>query len=112
MTAEALPPWDAERPPPVPVRRFTVAEYRRLAETEILADDDPGELLEGWIVPKMVHNPPQDNAVELADEALRLRLPAGWHLRVQSTIHTADSEPEPDLAIVRGSARSRAGRHP
>lgn len=99
-------------PPPVPVRRFTVAEYRRLVETGILGEGDRVELLEGWIVPKMVHNPPHDNAIELADQLLRERLPPGWSLRIQSAISTSDSEPEPDLAIVRGSPRERRSRHP
>jgi Uma2 family endonuclease len=112
MASAALPPWDIQRPPPLPVRRFTVEEYRRLAESGILTENDAVELLEGWIVPKMVHNPPHDNAVELTDEALRERLAPGWSIRVQSAIDTADSESEPDLAIVRGSARGRSARHP
>jgi Uma2 family endonuclease len=103
---------DAQSRPPVPVRRFTVAEYRRLGEAGILTEHDRVELLEGWIVPKLVHNPPHDNAIELCDDAVRSQLPAGWTLRVQSVVTTADSEPEPDLAVVRGSARERGGRHP
>lgn len=112
MATAALPPWDAQRPPPLPVRRFTVVEYRKLAESGILTEQDAVELLEGWIVPQMVHNPPHDNAVELTNEVLRGRLGPGWSVRVQSAIDTADSEPEPDLAVVRGSARGRSGRHP
>ena len=112
MATSALPPWDVQQLPPVPVRRFTVEEYRRLGESGILTEDDRVELLEGWIVPKMVHNPPHDNAVELVDEALRAQLPGGWTVRVQSAIHTADSEPEPDVAVVSGSARARKDRHP
>lgn len=100
------------QPPSLPVRRFTVSEYRRLAEVGILSEEERVELLEGWIVPKKVHNPPHDNAVELVDEALRAELPAGWRVRVQSSITTADSEPEPDVILVRGSARDRKGRHP
>jgi len=100
------------QPPPLPVRRFSVAEYRKLAEVGILTEHERVELLEGWIVPKMVHNPPHDNTVELVDEALRALLPPGWRVRVQSSITTADSEPEPDLTLVRGSARERSGRHP
>jgi Uma2 family endonuclease len=98
--------------PPVPVRRFTVEEYHRLSDLGLLTEADDVELLEGWIVPKMVHNPPHDNAIELIDEQLRRLLPAGWSLRVQSSITLGDSEPEPDLAVVRGSARERAARHP
>lgn len=99
-------------PPPFPVRRFTVEEYRRLGESGVLGEDDRVELLEGWIVPKMIHNPPHDAAVELAQAALQARLPAGWRLRIQSAIAMPDSEPEPDLAVVRGSIRDHARRHP
>ncbi len=99
-------------PSPFPVRTFSVEEYHRLGELGILTDDDAVELLAGWIVPKMIHNPPHDAAVELAHEALRALLPDGWRIRVQSAITTDDSEPEPDLAIVRGSIREHTARHP
>jgi Uma2 family endonuclease len=98
--------------PSLPVRRFTVDEYHRMLQHGILADGEPFELLEGFIVPKMTRNPQHDIALELVDEALRGRLPGGWRLRIQSAITTDDSEPEPDLAVVRGDARSRGDRHP
>jgi hypothetical protein len=97
---------------PYPVRRFTVDEYHQLIQAGILTEDDPVELLEGWIVPKMPRGPAHDTAIELTNEALRSRLPTGWRVRVQSAITTIDSEPEPDLAIVRGSIRNNLGRHP
>jgi Uma2 family endonuclease len=98
--------------PEFPVRRFTVEEYHRLGEVGILTEDDRVELLEGFVVPKMIHNPPHDATVKLTDEAIRNRLPAEWHTRVQSAITTDDSEPEPDVAVVRGSIRDFAARHP
>jgi Uma2 family endonuclease len=109
MTASSSSAFDR---PPVPVRRFSVPEYHRIGELGVLTDHDRVELLEGWIVPKMIHNPPHDNSVELIDEALRPLLPAGWRLRIQSSITTSDSEPEPDLVVVKGTARQRAKRHP
>ena len=98
--------------PQFPVRQFTVAEYHRLGESGILTEDDRVELLEGLVVPKMIHNPPHDTSVKLTDDAVRNLLPAGWHTRVQSATTTDDSEPEPDVAVVRGSARDYATRHP
>lgn len=97
---------------PYPGRRFTVDEYHRMIQTGILTEHDSVELLEGWIVPKMSRNPPHDVAIELAEEAIRSVLPAGWRLRIQSAITTPDSEPEPDLAVVRGPARNRLAGHP
>ena len=98
--------------PPFPVRKFTVDEYRRLGETGVLTEDDRVELLEGWIVPKMNHNPLHDGTIELVEDQLRRHLPGGWRLRIQSVITTEDSEPEPDLAVVRGPAGRYIQRHP
>lgn len=98
--------------PPVPIRQFSVEEFHRLIAADVLAEDDRVELLEGWIVPQMVHGPQHDATIELIDEVLRSRLPAGWRLRIQSATTTSDSEPEPDLVVVRGSARQRLNKHP
>lgn len=100
------------RRPPFPVRRFTIDEYHRLIETDVLGEDDRVELLEGWIAPKMTHSPMHDAVVDLVDEALRRLLPRGWRTRVQSAATTATSEPEPDVAVVRGAARDYLTKHP
>jgi Uma2 family endonuclease len=97
---------------PVPTRRFTVAEYHRMIETRILADDDPIELREGWIVPKMPHNAAHDGTIQKIHKRLGRRLPSGWDLRGQSAITTGDSEPEPDLAAVRGDETTYIHRKP
>ncbi len=89
-------------PPPVPVRQFTVDEYHRMIETGILDEDENVELLEGWVVPKMSRGPAHDTVVSLADEKIGSILPAEWITRLQSGVTTTDSEPEPDLAVVRG----------
>jgi Uma2 family endonuclease len=99
--------------PPFPVRRFTVDEYHQMIQTGILGDDDDDELLEGWIVPKMPRNPPHDAMISIIMmDVLTPRLPAGLHCRGQSAITTSDSEPEPDIAVVRGPKRHYLVRHP
>ena len=98
--------------PDLPVRRFSVDEYHRMIDAFVFATDDRFELLEGWITAKMSKNPPHEGTTSLVHELLRPQLPAGLHIRIQSAITTADSEPEPDLAIVRGSARDFLSRHP
>ncbi len=99
-------------PPSLPMRRFTVDEYHRMIQAGILTEEDRVELLEGWIVHKMPHNPPHDGTIEVVDDRLRGVLPPGWRIRVQSAITTSDSEPEPDIAVVRGTARTYLARHP
>ena len=83
-----------------------------MGKTGVLTPDDRVELLEGWIVEKMNHNPMHDASVDLSHEAIRAFLPMGWRIRIQSAITTADSEPEPDLAVVQGSPRDFSERHP
>ena len=98
--------------PPYPIWRFSVADYHRLIDIGVLDENDRVELLEGWLVPKRSHGPLHDNTVELANERIRKSLPNGWRLRVQSAITTGDSEPEPDLVLVRGEIRTAPQRHP
>lgn len=94
------------------VRKWSVDEYHRLIEQGFFNGDERYELLEGWIVAKMPRNPPHDVAIDKAQEAIRDRLPSGWRVRVQSAVTLADSEPEPDLAVVRGPAERYRASHP
>jgi Uma2 family endonuclease len=98
--------------PPQPVKQWTVDEYHQLLQNGTFESGDPFELLEGWIVPKMSRNAPHDVSLVLVRERLSAAVPAGWHVRVQSAITTADSEPEPDVAVVRGAARDYLVEHP
>jgi Uma2 family endonuclease len=90
---------------------FTVARYQRMIEEGILTSEDKVELLENYVVLKMPKNPPHGGTVDLVKAALG-SLPSGWLLRVQQTVVLADSQPEPDFAVVRGNARSFLKRHP
>lgn len=98
--------------PPGPVRRFTVDEYHQMISTGILGAGDRVELQEGWIVPKMPHNPPHDGTIQLCDEVLRGLVPKGWCVRIQSAITLSDSEPEPDIVVVAGAGRTYVNHHP
>src|SRR5687768_11301717 len=88
--------------PPLPVRRFTVAEYHKLVEIGVLTPNDRVELIHGWIVAKMGINPPHNYAVTALMEQL-LAFGAQAVVRVQQPITTADSEPEPDVVFAIGS---------
>jgi Uma2 family endonuclease len=93
-------------------RRFSVAEYHRLIDLGVLTEDDNLELLEGYLVHKMSRNPPHDAAIQKGMKRWLRVLPAGWDLRVQSAVTLAESEPEPDFAIVRGDENTYLTRHP
>jgi Uma2 family endonuclease len=93
-------------------RRFSVAEYHRLTELGILSEDDNLELLEGYLVLKMPRNPPHDGTVHRVLKRLIRVMPGGWDVRVQSAVTLPDSEPEPDLAVVRDDPDGYTHRHP
>jgi Uma2 family endonuclease len=94
------------------LHRFSVAEYHRMIRTGILTENHRVELLEGVIVDKMPHNPPHDGTITRIQRRLARQLSEDWLIRVQCSITTRDSEPEPDLAIVRGPEDVYFTRHP
>jgi len=98
--------------PTNPIWRLSVPQYHHMIHTGILTDDDPVELLEGWLVTKMPKIPPHRIATRLTREAIALILPAGWYVDSQEPITLADSEPEPDVVIVRGETQQYLDRHP
>jgi len=94
------------------LKRFTVDEYHRMIDGGMLAREGRHELLDGFIVAKMTHNPAHDLAVSLVLRQLLTRLPQQFFCRVQSAITLTTSEPEPDLGIVIGPERRYTTRHP
>lgn len=89
---------------------ISVEQYHQMGETGIIAADT--ELLHGVIVKKMVKSPEHTWLVQRLLEWLRGVLPAGYHLRQEQPLTFDDSEPEPDLAVVLGSAEDFRRRHP
>ncbi|MEO1230778.1 MAG: Uma2 family endonuclease [Myxococcota bacterium] len=67
-----------------------------------MGPDDRVELLEGLLVRKTTKNPPHRIANRRTRIALEEVLPAGWYAEAQEPIVTSDSEPEPDVAVIRG----------
>jgi Uma2 family endonuclease len=92
--------------------KFSVARYQRMIESGILTPDDKVELLENYLVLKMPRNPPHDSTIQRMLRPLLKVVPTHWDVRVQSAIALADSQPEPDFAIVRGSSADYVHRHP
>ncbi|MFO0811519.1 MAG: Uma2 family endonuclease [Gemmataceae bacterium] len=92
--------------------RFTVRQYEQMTRAGVLTKDDRGELLEGYPVLKIGHDPGHDGTLDLVKSVLPTVLPADWFLRIQQTVSLADSNPEPDVAIVRGTSRTFLARHP
>ncbi len=99
-------------PPDDLIWRLSVAQYHAMIRTGILTADDQVELLEGWLVYKMPKNPQHRIATRLTQRALETIIPSGWYVDTQEPITLDDSEPEPDVMIVRGETWQYADRHP
>jgi Uma2 family endonuclease len=94
------------------MRRLSVPEFHRMVQAGIFEEDDPFELLEGYLVLKMPRNPPHDSTIQRVQRRLFQRCPAGWDVRIQCAVTLSDSEPEPDLVVVRGDESDYRSRHP
>jgi Uma2 family endonuclease len=83
-----------------------------LVETGVL-DGQPIELINGLLVRKMGKRPPHVYACEAMRDELLPLIPQGWRLAVEAPIRIPEfDEPEPDLAIVRGTRDQYADHHP
>jgi Uma2 family endonuclease len=102
-----------ESAPLFETRRWTRHEYGRLVDVGILTEDDPIELVLGHLVLREPQSTPHAAAVMLASEALRAAFGRGWQVRVGLPLALGlDSEPEPDVCVVRGAARDFLTEHP
>ncbi len=98
--------------PTYPIWRLSVEQYHEMIAAGILTDDDPVELLEGWLITKMPKKPKHSHATNFLGDEIREILPQGWFLRIQEPITMNDSEPEPDVIVIRGSRADDEERHP
>jgi Uma2 family endonuclease len=83
--------------------RLTVDQYRAMARLGILTPDDRVELLEGWLVTKMTKHRPHVVCAQRTFHAIAAIMPAGWFVAKEDPVLAFDSEPEPDISVVRGT---------
>jgi Uma2 family endonuclease len=107
----ALPTLNLE---PNRLKRLTVQDYHRMDELGILDTSERTELIAGQIVLKASKGTHHVLTLQLLAIALEQRLSQQpVFVITQDPIHLDDySEPEPDLAIVRGTVLDYADRHP
>ena len=98
---------------PTRTRRWTRAEYDRLIEVGVFHPGEPVELLGGELIVSEPQGSAHYTAILLVEDALRAALGPGWLVRTQGPVALDDeSEPEPDLTVVRGGARDYSREHP
>jgi len=92
------------------VHRMSVAEYHRAGETGVLSDDV--ELLQGIVVTKMAKSPWHEFVIQKLMNLLLAIVPKTFQVRREGPLTLRDSEPEPDLSIVRGKPEDWMTAHP
>jgi Uma2 family endonuclease len=101
-------------PPSAPTkRRITVDEYERIVAAGLLKDAEKLELIDGYMVNKMAKSPEHRWSTTKVFRALDSRLPAGWFPLQEQPVRIPEyDEPEPDVAIIRGSDDDYKHRNP
>lgn len=105
--------------PPVPgflsmatFHRLTVDQYHQMIANGILSEEDPVELLEGYLVTKMPWSPEHDFAIRVLDNRLHRFVPDTYTISGQCATTLQESEPEPDFTVARGDESLYRHRHP
>jgi Uma2 family endonuclease len=94
-------------------RRITVDEYHRMIEAGSLGEDDRVQLIAGAVVAMTPQGPAHALAIQNLTRAVAQGLPADLALRPQLPLTLPDdSEPEPDLAVVRLADACSREHHP
>jgi Uma2 family endonuclease len=99
---------------PVQTRhRFNVREYYRMAETGVLKPDARVELLDGEIIDMSPIGPFHGGVVTYLNEIFTATRQGRWVTAVQNPMHLGDdSEPQPDLLLLKPSPDFYRKRHP
>jgi Uma2 family endonuclease len=93
--------------------RITVDEYERIIRAGALNNPDRVELIDGYLVDKMAKSAEHGYATKKLVKALEPLLPAGWTWRSEQPVRIPDyDEPEPDVALVRGTDEDYEHRIP
>jgi Uma2 family endonuclease len=89
---------------------LSVESYHRLGEMGLLGKNV--ELLRGIVVTKMSKSPLHELVAQKILKLLLAQVPAGFEVRKEGPLTLADSEPEPDLSVVKGRPEDWANAHP
>lgn len=93
--------------------RWTRAQYERMIEAGVLDEEDRVELIEGEIVAMSPQGSRHAAAIRLVHRALRAAYPDDYLVDVQLPLALGEaSEPEPDVAVVKGDPRDFIDTHP
>ena len=92
--------------------RFTVAQFSQMRRDGTIGPQERVELIDGLVVTKVSKNPPHIFVGKSLFSSLQGIVPAGWHVTKDDDVAVSDhDQPQPDLAVVRGSPRDYLDRY-
>ncbi|MDP2793728.1 MAG: Uma2 family endonuclease [Sulfurisoma sp.] len=98
---------------PVSLHRFSRQQYEQMIDADVFGPEDRLELLDGEIVEMAPQKSRHATAVRLLENVLSRAFGDGCDIRSQLPLSLSErSEPEPDIAVVRGSPRDYRDAHP
>lgn len=92
------------------VSPMSLEDYHRLGEYN--ANGKRTELIRGIVLEKMSKSPLHASLIKWLYNQLSTLVPPGFIVRFDNPLTLADSEPEPDIAVVRGADRDFFTAHP
>ena len=94
--------------------RMPIERYHQMIDAGVLGTDDRLELIDGLLVEKMPKSPLHSHLKRLLQHLLTEQCGAAAFVLSEDPITLAgsNSEPEPDLAVVRGALADYATSHP
>ena len=94
-------------------RRYTRAEYEELVDLSAFPPGEALELIGGELMSAEPQGPAHYTAIRKTARALDAAFGSGWDIRQEGPLALDDeSEPEPDVAVVRGQPDDYALAHP
>jgi Uma2 family endonuclease len=95
------------------IHLWSISDYHQMIEVGVLDEDDRVELLEGKIVCMSPQRPFHAASVQRSSRLLFKLLGDRAEIRIQLPVTLGnDSEPEPDIAVVRLDENEYSFRHP
>jgi Uma2 family endonuclease len=98
--------------PLMAITNYSVDDYEEMIRLGVLTERDRVELIRGEIVPQMAIGPRHSTCVKGFNQLLTQRAAGRAVVGIQDPVRLPDSEPEPDISLVRPPKERYLTRHP
>lgn len=92
------------------IYRTSVEDYHAFGEAGFLHEDV--ELLQGVIISKMPKSPLHEYVAHVLRDLILSHIPPGFIVRHEAPLTIGNSEPEPDISVVKGKPLDWIASHP